>query len=65
MEKKTFLIGGVLSLVMVISGFVAVYLKQNLISLLLIAVGFAIFSIVLKHAKKESWFGKPHKSFKT
>ena len=59
MERKTFLIGGILSLVVVSAGFVAVLFKQSLLSLLLIAAGFISFMIILRFAKKEDWFGKP------
>ena len=59
MERKTFLAGGILSLIIVLLGFVAVFFKQNLLSLLLIAAGFISFMIILRFAKKEDWFGKP------
>jgi len=59
MKRQTFLISGILSLLIVISGFVAVLFKQNLLSLLLIASGFVAFTLVLRKAKKENWFGKP------
>ncbi len=59
MNRKTFLICGIASLLVVISGFAAVLFRQNLLSLLLIASGFVAFSLVLRKAKKEDWFGKP------
>ncbi len=58
MEKPTFLIIGVISLLIVISGFAAAFSNQ-LLSLLLIAAGGIIFWFVLRNAKKEAWFGKP------
>ncbi len=58
MEKPTFLIIGVISLLIVISGFAAAFSNQ-LLSLLLIAAGGGIFWLVLRTAKKEPWFGKP------
>ncbi len=58
MEKPTFLIIGVISLLIVISGFAAAFSNQ-LLSLLLIAVGGIVFWLVLRTAKKEAWFGKP------
>jgi len=57
MKRNTFLISGVLSLLIVISGFLALF-YNNLLSLMLIAAGFIIFTFVLKKAKKEDWFGK-------
>ncbi|MFH0868618.1 MAG: hypothetical protein V1839_00145 [archaeon] len=57
MKRNTFLISGVLSLLIVISGFLALF-YNNLLSLLLIALGFVTFTIVLRKAKKEDWFGK-------
>lgn len=57
MKRNTFLIAGVASLVIVISGFGALFIS-SLFSLLLIAAGFIIFTVVLKKAKKEEWFGK-------
>jgi membrane-bound ClpP family serine protease len=65
MKKQTFVVTGVVSLILLSLGFVAIFFKQNLISLLLIAAGFVSFTIVLRKAKKEPWFGKPSKSFKT
>lgn len=58
MKRNTFLISGVLSLAVVISGFAALF-YNNLLSLLLIAIGFIIFTLILRQAKKEEWFGKP------
>jgi ABC-type branched-subunit amino acid transport system permease subunit len=59
MKRQTFLILGVASLLIVISGFLAVFLKQGLLSLMLIALGFIVFTLILRKAKKEDWFGKP------
>jgi antibiotic biosynthesis monooxygenase (ABM) superfamily enzyme len=61
MKKQTFLICGVLSLIVVALGFVATFLGQALLSYFFIAVGAASFWLVLRKAKKESWFGKPVK----
>lgn len=61
MKRQTFLISGIASLLIVIFGFVAVFLKQGLLSLMLIALGFIVFTLVLRKAKKEEWFGKPAK----
>ncbi len=58
MEKQTFLIIGIISLLITISGFAAAFFNQ-LASLLLIAVGGIIFWLLLRKAKKEAWFGKP------
>jgi len=61
MKKQTFLICGILSLVVVMLGFVAIFLSQALLSYFFIAAGAASFWLVLRKAKKESWFGKPVK----
>ncbi len=58
MNRQTFLICGIASLSITISGFAALFFN-NLLSLLLIITGFIIFSLVLRKAKKETWFGKP------
>ena len=58
MKRATFLISGIVSLAIVISGFIAAFLHQFLLSWLLIAVGGAVFWLVLRKAKKEAWFGK-------
>ncbi len=60
MEKPTFLIIGIISLLIVISGFAAMFSNQ-LLSLLLIAAGGITFWLVLRQAKKEVWFGRPAK----
>ena len=58
--KRTFLIIGVISLLITISGFAAAFFNQ-LLSILLIAAGGISFWFVLRKAKKEAWFGKPTK----
>jgi len=58
MERKTFLISGILSVAIVILGFVALMFLV-LLSYILIAAGAIIFWFVLRKAKKEDWFGKP------
>ncbi|MBI4095307.1 MAG: hypothetical protein HY438_00440 [DPANN group archaeon] len=60
MEKLTFLVVGIISLLITISGFAAAFFNQ-LASLLLIAAGGITFWLVLRKAKKEPWFGKPAK----
>jgi len=60
MKKQTFLISGIASLLIVIAGFFALF-YSNLLSLLLILAGFILFTLVLRKAKKEDWFGKPVK----
>ena len=62
MKRTTFIIVGIISLIVVLSGFVATYLHQFIISLVLIAIGGISFWFVLKKAKKEDWFGKPYKN---
>ncbi len=52
---------GVVSLIVVLSGFVVSFLHQFIISLVLIAIGGASFWFAQKKAKKEDWFGKPIK----
>jgi hypothetical protein len=59
MKKTTFIITGILSLVVVMLGFVVTFLHNYLISLLLIATGGILFWVGLRIAKKEDWFGKP------
>ncbi len=59
MKKTTFIVTGVLSLVVVMLGFVVTFLHNYVISLLLIAAGGILFWWGLKIAKKEEWFGKP------
>lgn len=61
MKRLTFIVCGIFSLIVVLSGFVVTFLHQFLLSLLLIAAGGIIFYFVLKKAKKEEWFGKPVK----
>ena len=61
MKRTTFILSGILSLIVVIFGFIATFLHQFLLSLLLIAAGGIAFYFVLKKAKKEDWFGKPVK----
>jgi len=62
MKRSTFVIAGILSLIIVISGFIAMTLLHNfLLSLLLIAIGGIVFWFISKKAKKEDWFGKPAK----
>ena len=60
MEKRTFLVIGIISLLITISGFAAAFFNQ-LYSLLLIAAGGISFWLLLRKAKKEAWFGKPAK----
>ena len=60
MEKQTFLVVGIISLLVTISGFAAAFVNQ-LFSLLLIAAGGIMFWLLLRKAKKEAWFGKPAK----
>ncbi|MCX6774915.1 MAG: hypothetical protein NTY99_02375 [DPANN group archaeon] len=59
MKRTTFVIVGLVSLIVVLSGFVASFLHQFIISLVLIAIGGASFWFAQKKAKKEDWFGKP------
>ena len=59
MERKTFLMAGVLALAIVISGFIFAIKNQFLLSLFQVAFGGIIFWLVLRKAKKEPWFGKP------
>lgn len=61
MKRTTFMIAGVVSLIVVLSGFVATYYHQTLLSIGLIAAGGLAFYVVSKQAKKEDWFGKPAK----
>jgi len=61
MKRLTFMVAGVISLIVVISGFVATYFHQYILSLVMIAAGGITFYFVLKKAKKEDWFGKPAK----
>ncbi len=61
MKKITFIITGILSLVVVVLGFVVTFLHNYIVSLLLIATGGILFWIGLRIAKKEEWFGKPAK----
>jgi hypothetical protein len=61
MKRTTFVVVGVISLIVVLSGFVASFLHQFILSLVLIAIGGLSFWLVLKKAKKEDWFGKPVK----
>lgn len=61
MKRTTFIIVGVISLIIVLSGFVVSFLHQFILSLVLIAIGGISFWLVLKKAKKEDWFGKPIK----
>jgi hypothetical protein len=61
MKKITFIITGMLSLVVVMLGFVVTFLHNYIVSLLLIATGGILFWIGLKIARKEAWFGKPAK----
>ncbi|MEM2873851.1 MAG: hypothetical protein QW063_00125 [Candidatus Nanoarchaeia archaeon] len=61
MKKTTFVITSILSLVVVVLGFIVTLLQNYLVSWLLIAAGGICFWFVLKKAKKEDWFGKPVK----
>jgi hypothetical protein len=59
MKKITFIVTGILSLVVVMLGFVVTFLHNYIVSLLLIAAGGICFWWGLRIAKKEDWFGKP------
>lgn len=61
MKKTTFIITGILSLIVVLLGFVVMFLHNYLVSWLLIAAGGICFWWGLRIAKKEEWFGKPVK----
>lgn len=61
MKKTTFIITGILSLVVVMLGFVVLFLHNYLVSWLLIIAGGILFWAGLRIAKKEKWFGKPAK----
>jgi Flp pilus assembly protein TadB len=58
MKKITFIITGILSLVVVMLGFVVTFLHNYLVSLLFIAAGGICFWWGLRIARKEEWFGK-------
>lgn len=59
MKRTTFILTGVLCLVVVILGFVVSFLHNYLVSWLLIIAGGLCFWWGLKIAKKEDWYGKP------
>ena len=60
MKKITFIITGILDLIIVLLGFVVMtFLHNYLVSWLLIAAGGICFWWGLRIAKKEAWFGKP------
>jgi hypothetical protein len=61
MDRNTFIIAGVLSLIIVLSGFFFLLRNQFLLSLFQIIFGGAIFWLTLRKAKQEEWFGKPAK----
>jgi hypothetical protein len=61
MDRRTFLIAGLLSLAISFSGFYFLLRNQYVLSLLQIALGGIIFYLILRKAKKETWFGKPVK----
>jgi uncharacterized membrane protein len=61
MKKITFIVTGILSLVVVMLGFAVTFLHNYIVSLLLIAAGGILFWWGLRIARKEEWFGKPAK----
>lgn len=61
MKRITFIITGVLSLVVVMLGFVVTFLHNYLVSLILIATGGILFWWGQRIAKKEDWYGLPAK----
>ena len=55
MKRSTFVITGILSLIIVISGFIAMtFLHNFLLSLLLIAIGGIVFWFISKKAKMKT-----------
>jgi|GEM_PF-5633185 len=61
MDRNTFIIAGILSLAVSLSGFIFLLRNQFLLSLIQILLGGVIFWFVVRTAKKESWWGKPGK----
>ena len=61
MKRITFIITGILSLVVVMLGFVVTFLHNYFVAWALIIAGGLCFWWGQRIAKKEDWFGKPVK----